>query len=71
MRKKTIVYVKNEGFNLNTMIITSKTIVSCDILGLEESHQCICFEYAFSMCQYATTNENVCKNLTYVSIKIA
>jgi hypothetical protein len=60
--------VKNEG----TVIITSKTIVSCDILGLEESHQCICFEYAFSkMCQYATTSEKVCKDLTYVSIKIA
>ncbi len=72
LRKKTIVYVKNEGFNLNTMTITSKTIVSCDILGLEESHQCICFEYAFSkMCQYVTTNEKVCKNLTYISIKIA
>jgi len=72
LRKKIIAYVKNEGSNLNTMTYYIKKIVSCSILGLEESHQCICFEYAFSkMCQYATTNEKVCKDLTYVSIKIS
>jgi hypothetical protein len=39
-----IVYVKDEGSNLNT--ITLKTIVSCDILGLEESYQGTCFWHA-------------------------
>jgi hypothetical protein len=34
LRKKIIVYVKDEGYNLNTMIITLKSIVSCDVLGL-------------------------------------
>jgi hypothetical protein len=29
--------VKEEGFNLNTMIVALK-IVSCDILGLKESY---------------------------------
>jgi hypothetical protein len=40
------------------------------MLGLEESFQGICFGHAFSKtCQYATTNEKVCKDLQYVSIK--
>jgi len=52
------------------MIYTLKIIISCGILGLEESYQSICFGHAFSKaCQYATTNENVYRDLTYVSIK--
>jgi hypothetical protein len=52
------------------MTCTLKIIIRCDILGLEESYQSICFGHAFSKaCQYATTNEKVCKDLTYVSIK--
>ncbi len=42
------------------------------ILGLEESFQWTCFGHAFSkVCQYATTNDKVCKNLKYVYIKFA
>jgi hypothetical protein len=37
LRKKIVAYVKDEGFNLNTMIATLKSIVSYDVLGLEES----------------------------------
>ncbi len=37
LRKKIIVYVKDEGSNLNTMTTVLKSIVSCDMLGLEES----------------------------------
>jgi hypothetical protein len=52
------------------MTSTLNVIISCDILGLEESYQSICFGHAFSKaCQYATINEKVCKNYTYVSIK--
>jgi hypothetical protein len=36
-RKKTIIYVKDEGSNLNIMTTTLKSIVSCDMLGLEEN----------------------------------
>ncbi len=62
--------MKNEESNLNTMTSTLKVIISCDILGLEESYQNICFGHAFSKaCQYTTTNEKVCKDLTCVSIK--
>jgi hypothetical protein len=37
LRKNKIAYVKDEGSNLNTMTITLKSIISCDMLGLEES----------------------------------
>jgi len=35
LKRKIIVYVKDEGYNLNTMTTTLKSIVSCDVLGLE------------------------------------
>jgi hypothetical protein len=46
------------------MTIAMKSIVSCDVLGLEESFQGTSFGHAFSKtCQYSTTNEKVCKDL--------
>ncbi len=36
--KKKIVYVKDEGFNLNTRTFALNEVISCDILGLEESY---------------------------------
>jgi len=42
--------------------------VSCDVLGLEESFQGICFGCA---CSYATIDEKVWKVLRYVFIKVA
>ncbi len=70
LRKKIIAYVKDEGSNLNIMITTLKSIISCDMLGLEESFQDIYFGHAFSKaCQYALIKEILCKYLQYVSIK--
>jgi len=70
LRKNIITYVKNKGFNLNINIIVLKPIVSCNILGLEESYQGTCFGHAFSKAyQYATINVKVCKDFTYVFIK--
>jgi hypothetical protein len=70
--KKIIAYVKDEGFNLNTITTTLKSIVSCDVLNLEENFQKTCFGHAFFIaCQHATTYEKVCKSLRYVSIKVA
>jgi hypothetical protein len=37
--EKIIAYVKDEGFNLNIVTTTLKSIVSCDVLGLEASFQ--------------------------------
>ncbi len=57
-----IVYVKDKGSNLNTMIDVLTIFLSCDILGLEENYQGICFGHAFSKaCQYATMDEKVYK----------
>jgi hypothetical protein len=65
-----IVYVKDKGSNLNTMIDVLTIFLSCDILGLEENYQGTCFGHAFSKaCQYATMDEKVYKNLTYIFIK--
>jgi hypothetical protein len=47
LKRKIIVHLKDEGFNLNTMTTTLKSIVSCDMLGLEESFQSICSSHAF------------------------
>jgi hypothetical protein len=69
---KLLVYVKDEGSNLNTISATLQLIVSYDVLGLKESFKGTCFGHVFSKaCQYATTYEKVCKDLQYVSIKIA
>ncbi len=35
LRNKIIAYVKDEGSNLNTMTIALKSIVKCEVLGLE------------------------------------
>jgi hypothetical protein len=49
------------------MTITLKAPTSCDILNLEENYQGIFVGHAFSKAyQYATMDENVCKNLTYI-----
>jgi hypothetical protein len=70
LRKKIIVYVKDEGSNLNAMIIALKVVVNCESLGLEENFQGTCFGHVFSKtCQYGTIKEKMCKDLKYVSIK--
>jgi hypothetical protein len=54
--------VKEEGFNLNIMIITLKKIVSGDILGLKESYKGTCFTHAFSKAyRYAMTYKKFIK----------
>ncbi len=43
---------------MNIMTIALKSIVSCDMLGLEESFKGNCFGHAFfKACQYATIEE--------------
>jgi hypothetical protein len=71
-RKKIIVYVKDEGSNLNAMTNAFKFVVCCEILGLEESFQGYCFGQAFSKAYYyATTKNKMCKNLKEMSITFA
>jgi hypothetical protein len=64
--------VKDEGSNLTTLNNALKFVVKCEALSLEEKFQGTCFGHVFSKeCQYATTNDKVCKNLKYVSIKFS
>jgi hypothetical protein len=52
------------------MTTTLKSIISCDMLDLEETFQDIYFGHEFSKaCQYAIIKEKVCKDLQCVSIK--
>jgi hypothetical protein len=72
VRKKIIVYVKDERSNLNIMTIFLKFIVSCGVLGLDEKFQSTCFDHVFpKVCQYATTNKKVYENFKFTSIKFA
>jgi len=48
--KKNIAYVKNErSNNLNTMTIVLKSIIKCEVLGLDEIFQSIYFGRAFCL----------------------
>jgi len=70
LRRKIILYVKDEGYNLNAMTSVLKSIVNCEFLGIGKSFQGTCFGHAFSKaCQYGTIEEKVYKKLKYVSIK--
>ncbi len=72
LRNKIITYVKDEGSNLNIMTIVLKSIVKCEVFGLDENLQGACFGHAFSKaCQYATIDEIYCRNFKFVSIKFA
>jgi len=49
-----------------------KIVVNCDVLKLEESFNGTHFGCAFSKtCQYVTIEEKICKDLKFVSIKLA
>ncbi len=49
-----------------------KFVVSCEGHGLEESFQGSCFGHVFPRhAKYGMSNEKICKNLKYVSIKFA
>jgi len=48
LRKKIIVYVKDERSNFNAMTSALKSVVNCEYLGIEENFQGTCFGNAFS-----------------------
>jgi hypothetical protein len=70
LKRKIIAYVKDEGSNLNAVTTVLRSIVKCEVLSLGESFQVTYFGNVLKkVYQYATTNEKVCKNLRFVSIK--
>jgi len=66
LRKIIIAHVKDEGSNLYIVIIALKSIMKCEVLGLDESFQGICFGHVFFkgmlICYY-------CKKCRFVFIK--
>jgi hypothetical protein len=48
LRKKIVAYVKDEGSNFNIVTLALKSIVSCDVFGLEESFSRGCYGHPFS-----------------------
>ncbi len=67
MTKNIVVYVKNEGANLNTMTTALKIIINCETLGVMEIFHGICFGCIF----FKVANMQLLKKkgLKYVSIK--
>ncbi len=62
--------MKDERVNFDIMTMALRIVVNCDILGLEENFNGTCFGHIFSKtCQYAIIEENICKNLKFISIK--
>ncbi len=52
LKRKIVAYVKDDGCNLNIVVTTLKSIISCDVLGLE-GFQGICFDHEFfKVCKY-------------------
>jgi hypothetical protein len=49
LRKKKLTYVKDEGSNLIVITVVLKSIIKCEVLGLNESFQNSWFGYAFGM----------------------
>jgi len=65
-------YMNGERYNLNIMIIIFKSIISCNILGLEENFQATCFDHGFLKLIIMLQSMNVfCRDLKYVFIKAA
>jgi hypothetical protein len=68
--KKVIVYVKDQGGNLATLIPALTSLVTCNVLGLEKPNSKTCLVHVMSkVCQHATTEEKICKNMKKVSCK--
>ncbi len=52
------------------MIVVLKSIMTCEIIGLDERFQCTSFGHAFfKTCWCVTHDENFCKNFIFVLIK--
>jgi len=66
------VFVKDEGNNLGSMAMTSKSIIDCEPLKMLQVYEGICFGYVMSKAyQYTTNDDKVLVGLTLVSVKDA
>jgi len=71
-KNKIVIYAKDKRSNLNALTIVLKSIMNCEVLGLEENFKGIYFGHVFFQSMSTWHNKwNVCRNLKYVSIKFA
>ncbi len=65
-----ITFVKDEGNNLISMAITSRSIVDYCPLKLQWVYEGMCFGHIMSKaCQYATNDEKVTAGLKQINVK--
>jgi len=70
LTSKVIMYVKDEGTNLNSLTIAFTFVVSCEPLQLFQSFASFCIGHVMSKaCQYATNEVNVGANMKKVNLK--
>ncbi len=64
-----IVYVKDEGTNLNSLVSTFTNIISCALLQLVTPFNGTCFGYVMSKaCQYATNDTKIGVGMKEVNV---
>jgi hypothetical protein len=72
LTSKVLCYVKDEGANLASMIITLRLIISCEALSLLVPFDGACFGHAMSkVAQYTTNDDKISKDLVPISVKYA
>ncbi len=70
LRDKIIAYVKDEGSNLNTLILALTHVVTCCPFQSTSSFVGSCFGHAMSKaCQYAFDDSKVCVGFLEISLK--
>jgi hypothetical protein len=66
-----LLYVKHEGFNLQTCAFALSSIISCSNLAILEPFDGLCLGHALSkVCQYVISNDKMCIGLPYTSINV-
>ncbi len=69
---KMIMHVKNEGSNLNTLVITLPLLLSCALLEAEQPYVGFFFGHAMpKACQYAMNDTKFCEGTSEVLLKNA
>jgi hypothetical protein len=67
---KVLCYVKDEGTNLVTMIVTLMSMNSYEALNLLQPFDGTCFGHVMNkVAQYATNDDRIYKNLALMSVK--
>jgi hypothetical protein len=67
---KVLVYIKDEGSNVNTLENALSIVISCKLLEFKKPFSSTCFAQMKSkLCQYVITIEKVCALMEEISIK--